>query len=1014
MDIEIKNQGRKHEDEKLLRPQKTSAENYFSHLEEATAQFNRVLTLFDESNNSGEQLTPEQEKAKDRIQRTLRIVAMYAVGFNDYLRQKENNTQNKQLNILLRIILFFLSFLSYRRTSSVKPIEIDFIEIEKQITGVISDVRTLRHLYGEQYREIVPGIRKNSALGRQIKSTDEPIVIGTERHENSITLDYQKGKWGVKRVMLDGIQNHLPADAKGTCTIVQFYDQRRKEWIELGTAAAEHLKDEDIGKIRFIDNGLGFDKKLLLYLKSTKDQRSGAAGKFGEGLKMIAAAALRNDLDIEFESKNWRARPFTKEVEYEDPERGKQSMETLCFEIDTLQRDEPFIGSRTTFHKPSGQLIARVREINKDVLYFRNDYKPLSTSPVGEIVAVNRSDLYLKGIMIASNSPYTIFSYNFFGAETNRDRDKLEKDEIKQQIEVMLEHTQSRTVIEAYYRGLVSKQHSSCIESSFHLKPFYRNLWREIFYEIYGTRLVIAGNYDKGTDFLTKRGYKVIEVGNWLVYLTLKSIGIPCVNDLVGESGFRDEISASITLESTEARWNYQRILLDTVQNHLPEDSGGSYAEVLVMPLGSTEFIPYQAAKGLNYRDVDSITFSDNGNGFEYERLGLIHSSKTSKEDAAGQFGEGLKMAAAAALRMKMQVTYRSRHWTAEAKSRATKLDGETVHELVFNLTESATTTVRGSRTTFTRITRGFWEEVQNLEKKVLYFDPNRAAIVTGRNKACALADNGNKAIYNKGIYITEEYSSALLFAYNFHTDDIPRDRDTIHPKVITREINLILSAANNAAFISKVLKAAEGKTDYFEFQFFQPEYPNAWKEAFFTLFGEKAVIVDTSNMDLVLTTMLRGYKPIVLKGEIGQTLKTHCGIATVTEVNRAWYSNITIISEEDLTPDEREVFDFRKAIDPHLEGNSAVVVKVFTAKDDSTGGFWDRSERTIYINRVTLRDVVEFTNTYIHEKAHQITGATDETREHFDYVCRHYAKILISVIKHKTPVTKEDQQPVT
>ncbi|HIH12608.1 MAG: hypothetical protein QT02_C0006G0031 [archaeon GW2011_AR9] len=46
--------------------------------------------------------------------------------------------------------------------------------------------------------------------------------IKTYRIETSLTTDYRKERWGLERIVLDGISNHLPADSKGTTVSVKF------------------------------------------------------------------------------------------------------------------------------------------------------------------------------------------------------------------------------------------------------------------------------------------------------------------------------------------------------------------------------------------------------------------------------------------------------------------------------------------------------------------------------------------------------------------------------------------------------------------------------------------------------------------------------------------------------------------------------------------------------------------------------------------------------------------------
>lgn len=128
-------------------------------------------------------------------------------------------------------------------------------------------------------------------------------IIRTEHYDTSILDNYRN--WGIERICLDGFQNHLPADSKGTRCFLQFLVDDR--WVDYEEAV---LQKDKIAKVRFADDGVGFSNKNLKFLSSQKSSEDLSAGQFGEGLKLIAMASVNLGLGIEIQSQNWMARAF--------------------------------------------------------------------------------------------------------------------------------------------------------------------------------------------------------------------------------------------------------------------------------------------------------------------------------------------------------------------------------------------------------------------------------------------------------------------------------------------------------------------------------------------------------------------------------------------------------------------------------------------------------------------------------------------------------------------------------
>lgn len=188
----------------------------------------------------------------------------------------------------------------------------------------------------------------------------------TEKYtiETSLTLDYRKKKWGLERIVLDGIANHMPDDSKGTEVKVEVKQGNEyKDFRQIDP-------NKEIEEIVFTDNGKGYDANLLSVLFSTKSADDLSVGQHGEGMKLVACAALRNNFEIEYRSRNWTAVPYKKPEEIDG-----NKLDRLCFEITV--NGENIKGSKTIFKNPSQELVQEVLLLPQKVLYFNDDYEVL-------------------------------------------------------------------------------------------------------------------------------------------------------------------------------------------------------------------------------------------------------------------------------------------------------------------------------------------------------------------------------------------------------------------------------------------------------------------------------------------------------------------------------------------------------------------------------------------------------------------------------------------------------------
>ena len=263
---------------------------------------------------------------------------------------------------------------------------------------------------------------------RHLDEAPRGKVIDTNRDGPGILDDYRQGSWGIERICLDGFQNHLPADSKGTKCYLHFLVGNK--WVDCETARQHRDK---IQKVRFADNGVGFTADNLFYLHSTKTSEDISAGQFGEGMKLASIAAVNLGLSLEFQSRNWRAIVGSEEKRIVNTRNSDQEeiRRRLVYDV-TEYSGEPIAGSRTIFHTPTPEFIdyalglpEKVLELSPRDIEFRSQY--------GDIVSTEKpGEAFVKGIYLTDIKSF--FSYNFNDANVNPDRNGFHDYNQKSQI----------------------------------------------------------------------------------------------------------------------------------------------------------------------------------------------------------------------------------------------------------------------------------------------------------------------------------------------------------------------------------------------------------------------------------------------------------------------------------------------------------------------------------------------------------------------------------------------------
>lgn len=423
----------------------------------------------------------------------------------------------------------------------------------------------------------------------------------------SLTLeDYRQLVWGIERIVLDSISNHLPADSNGTTTSVKLkQDSVYVDWKEAD-------KTKETTEVVFEDNGSGYDAGLLSVLFSPKAGDPLSVGQFGEGLKRIAMAALREGLDVEYRSRNWRAKPFTTKESI-----GRHNISRLCFRV--TENGDQLEGSRTVFTNPSRQLVDEVFQLPQKVLALNSNYRELHNerdnvktpddiflsfiethfahnpslisndhyqgmipkaryhSRIIEM-ADDSQALFVKGVRIQGID--ALFSYDLGIEDISPDRMFAHTEKALDAIEFLLKGCSNTAVIERILQEAESNPYRTCYEfrafaprglerklggiyeernykeidpgmsrtqnSKFLKKLEKPNLWVTTFKQLYGENALLASENTNANNDATLLGYRPVRL-NVFIGKYLRNNGLKSVDEITKDVEYhwvnRDELT---------------------------------------------------------------------------------------------------------------------------------------------------------------------------------------------------------------------------------------------------------------------------------------------------------------------------------------------------------------------------------------------------------------------------------------------------------------------------------------
>ena len=444
-------------------------------------------------------------------------------------------------------------------------------------------------------------------------------------------------------------------------------------------------------------------------------------------------------------------------------------------------------------------------------------------------------------------------------------------------------------------------------------------------------------------------------------------------------------------------------------------------------------------------------------NRLRLEKLGL--SSKREDPDTIGQFGSGIKYAPISALRMgidfvfvgfddkgKYQLRYsvvdeeginsivydygdyqKPSSFTIDAGSLSWDTEWQIYREVVSNAKDEGdwarhiVDTIENEEDTFSiyiSATPKMMEIYNNHEK---YFCDTRKTIHTCSRTNVKFLDkfDDEERLYNKTVLCHSESTKFYsLFDYNFSDGDLNEDRTFKYVSSERIKITKAFAACKNPKIINRILDAAF-KHNLWEFNFvstlhWELTYPSyEWKERFYEMFGENAVILSPDQTIVPGIESLVKSKGKMPKGCLSIGLYSflkQCGILTCEDLlDESFQYNI----DEDLSkyPKLVQAMKIASYYEPGL-GKMKKNIVVFDTKDDqimlglTIGMNKDYDERQIMIakDHALTSDVRDLVGTIIHEYDHYSTGVSDNMNREFRSLAdSRIAKLMISGYK-ETP----------
>ena len=202
---------------------------------------------------------------------------------------------------------------------------------------------------------------------------------------------------------------------------------------------------------------------------------------------MLSAATIREGIDMELMSRDWRAKPIAVDLQIEG-----EKIQKLAYDVIPAERIK---GSQSIFWNPSQEFIDYVRNLDRKVLLLRDGFTQLYESGKRAIIDTD-GDVFVKGVYISSLfKDRLLFSYGL-DVVPNRDRDDIHESKLVDELKRIWSGV-DRTEPIKHLLSVAQDDHGK-FESSHELHVlrnyydrFNSEIWQKAFKELYGENAVL-------------------------------------------------------------------------------------------------------------------------------------------------------------------------------------------------------------------------------------------------------------------------------------------------------------------------------------------------------------------------------------------------------------------------------------------------------------------------------------------------------------------------------------------
>ncbi len=320
----------------------------------------------------------------------------------------------------------------------------------------------MHDVYKDNYKRPLERAKKMRQI--EVISEDESEIPTFElTHgiiETPLSLEYGEAHWNPRRVCEDIIQNHR--DAGVVSVSYEVVRDGKRQWVD-----GKDVQEQDsITGLMISDDGNGYGPEHIGTLGKTTKRNPFFAGKYGEGQKLIAAAAVRGNLDLRFTSRamndgevrRWQAHAQAQDMSL--VVRGKRVPEKrVVFDVSSEPEfEESAYTSATILRIPDGvdhvpgwdQWVSIIDPRHKDTngnaglgrysIDLRDNPSPemIDLGPV-RILLNEPGAIYENGLYVASDPDSRVFGYDVPEVVNNRERNAINHEILSSYIRYVLD-----------------------------------------------------------------------------------------------------------------------------------------------------------------------------------------------------------------------------------------------------------------------------------------------------------------------------------------------------------------------------------------------------------------------------------------------------------------------------------------------------------------------------------------------------------------------------------------------